>query len=517
MPKLDVRGQQSATPGVQQIEAAYGGGMAAAQLKISDGLGKVAKAGVEAIDFFDMQGEAEAQVEARKFSLEADAKLREIDESPDIPAVGREKAYTDWAQGEVKTRGKSFAGSGARYWERAAGDVSDKGTIQARNSAQRSALGKVRSGLMESSDILIEKARLNGNVSAIEMSQFNEELAAAVDSKAMTEDSAMRLRLTTAASVRANNENTEELRAGYRILDSVTNLVESDPDANWSEIREQLKQNEDFKNVHVRQAVEADAKARFNQIRLEQEQEAKETYASAQMAFIAEPGTALAIANGMSPEEGVRFMAWQKSWTGFQSIQSDPNTFNEIIAQMTSADPERRAAFLNRDLMLDAGNLSQNDFNRFQSLQKDEDSETFDFLGGELSSFEALARSKYPKKYKTASKRAALKQKFSLLYLNASIKKGEPLTPPESLALMQRALVGVAEGGIWDSPAEPAINLSEEDIERFVLKPGPKARAIAESAVAEDFPELKPNSPEYQRAMTEAVRAYLRTTIGGGE
>jgi len=512
MPKLDVRGQQSAAPGVQQIQSAYGGGMAAAQLKIADGLGKVAKAGGEAIDFFDMQGEAEAQVEARKFSLEADAKLREIDEGDTLPA-NREREYTDWAQEQIKTRGKSFAGSGARYWERAAGDVSDKGTIKARNSAQKTALGKVRSSLLSSSDILIEQARLTGDVTPVELETFNAELDAAVERGAMTEDSAMRLRLTTAASVRANNENTEELKAGYRILDSVTNLVESDPDASWSEIREQLKNNEDFKNPHVRQAVEADAKTRFNEIRLEQKQEAEEAYASAQMAFIAEPGTALAIANNMSPEEGVRFMAWQKSWTGFQSIQSDPDTFNEIIAQATSANPEVRAEVQSRDLMLDAKNLSQADFKTFQLFQTQKKSKTFEFLGSELSTFEALAKSKYPKLYKTARKRAALKQKFSLLYLDASMKKGEPLTPPESLELMQRALVPVTRDDFFNDPTLPAFLWDQGDIPQLVAHPGPIAKANAKAVVTYRNPDLKEGSKEYLAEYQKALQAYYRATI----
>ena len=515
MPKLDVRGQQSAAPGVQQIEAAYGGGMAAAQLKISDGLGKVAKAGVQAINFFDMQGEAEARVATKQMKLDADAKLREIEES-DTPAVGREKEYTDWAQGEIKERGKAFQGSGARYWERAAGDVSDMGTIQARNSAQKSALSAVRAGLLTESAIMGRRAEEQGNVTAEELAEWVEQVDQSVSTGAMTEEDAARLKIRTRGAVREGTKKIEEVKAVNRIRDSVALVLEEDKEIKLSEILKELDNNE-FSSPQVKNAVRSDITSLYNQMRTEDKEEAAEAFATAQMQFMREPGNAFGVASTLSPEEGVRFVTWSRGWTGFQSIQSDPDTFNEIIAQMTSADPVRRAAFLNRNLMLEAENLSQNDFNRFQSLQAKEDSETFDFLGGELSSFEALARSKYPKKYKTASKRAALKQKFSLLYLNASIKKGEPLTPPESLELMQRALVGVAEGGHWDSPAEPAINLSEEDIERFVLKPGPKARAIAESAVAEDFPELKPNSPEYQRAMTEAVRAYLRTTIGGGE
>ena len=512
MPKLDVRGQQSAAPGVQQIEAAYGGGMAAAQLKIADGLGKVAKAGGEAIDFFDMQGEAEAQVEARKFSLEADAKLREIDEGETLPA-DREKEYTNWAQEQIKTRGKSFAGSGARYWERAAGDVSDKGTIKARNSAQRTALGKVRSSLLASSDILIEQARLTGDVTPSQLETFNTELDAAVERGAITDESAMRLRLTTATSVRANNENTEELKAGYRVLDSITNLAENDPDIKWSEVLEELKKNKDFNNPHVRKAVEADAKVRFDQIRLEQKQEAEEAYASAQMAYIAAPGTALAIANNMSPEEGVRFMAWQKSWTGFQSIQSDPNTFNEIIAQATSSDPGEREAFQSRDLMLDATNLSQADFNRFQSFQTEKESKTFKFLGGELSNFEALARSKYPKLFKTARKRAALKQKFSLMYLDASMQKGEPLTPTEALELMQRALVPVTRDDLFNDPTLPAVSWDQSDIPRLVSRPGPTAKAFATAIVKQQKPDLQEGSREFLAEYQTALRDYYRATI----
>ena len=511
MPKLDVRGQQSAAPGVQQIEAAYGGGMAAAQLKISDGLGKVAKAGVQAINFFDMQGEAEARVATKQMKLDADAKLREIEES-DTPAVGREKEYTDWAQGEIKERGKAFQGSGARYWERAAGDVSDMGTIQARNSAQKSALSAVRAALLTESEIMGRRAEEQGNVPAEELAEWIEQVDQSVSTGAMTEEDAARLKIRTRGAVREGTKKIEEVKAVNRIRDSVALVLEEDKEIKLSEILKELDNNE-FSSPQVKNAVRSDITSLYNQMRTEDKEEAAEAFATAQMQFMREPGNAFGVASTLSPEEGVKFVTWSRGWTGFKSIQSDPNTFNEIIAQMTSADPVIRAEFFKRDLMLDAGNLSEADYDRFVSSQPKEKSQTFDFLGSALSTFEAKAKLAFPSKTNTPKKVAALKQRFSLLYLNESEALGRKLEPPEILQLMDEALAPVTRNDYFADPTKPAILWDQSDIPLLMTRPGPVAVTNAKAIVNYQKPDLKQGSKEYLAEYQKALEAYFRATI----
>ena len=517
MPKLDVRGQQSATPGVQQIEAAYGGGMAAAQLKISDGLGKVAKAGVQAINFFDMQGEAEARVATKQMKLDADAKLREIEES-DTPAVGREKEYTDWAQGEIKERGKAFQGSGARYWERAAGDVSDMGIIQARNSAQKSALSAVRAGLLTESAIMGRRAEEQGNVTAEELAEWIEQVDQSVSTGAMTEEDAARLKIRTRGAVREGTKKIEEVKAVNRIRDSVALVLEEDKEIKLSEILKELDNNE-FSSPQVKNAVRSDITSLYNQMRTEDKEEAAEAFATAQMQFMREPGNAFGVASTLSPEEGVKFVTWSRGWTGFRSIQSDPDTFNEIIAQMTSADPVIRAEFQKRDLMLDAGNLSEADYDRFVSSQPKEDSEAVDFLGSALATFEAKAAISFPSHFNNAGKRAALKQRFSLMYLDESKKIGRPLTNTEQLDLMNRALVPMTKEGFFFFPdtTKAAMSWKQSDIPSLIKNPGDDAMAHVRAAMRMDMPELKVGSPEYQAEYANAIENYYKATIPGGE
>jgi hypothetical protein len=210
MPKLDVRGQQSAAPGVQQIEAAYGGGMAAAQLKIADGLGKVAKAGGEAIDFFDMQQESEARVAAVDLDLAAEAELYRMETAVDdkgrlaTKPEDREAEMTKWYAAQSKSVSENFRGSGARFWKQDSAQGSAKYELKARQSGRRTQLNETRANAIIEGEKLAAHAEQFGTVDAEKVQKYRDQLNLLVERGVLDADTAARLQIRTDSEIRTH-------------------------------------------------------------------------------------------------------------------------------------------------------------------------------------------------------------------------------------------------------------------------------------------------------------------------
>ena len=508
MPKLDVRGQQQAAPAAQQVQGAYGEGIGAAMLQVGQELKSGAKAAMAGVDFFDMAGEAKASAAAAQLNLDAEQKVWDLEHDPSIDAADREQQLDAWIKGEIASRGKDFRGRGARLWTAQSEQAQGKYKLAARQSGRRSALNEMRAALMTQADTLAAKARLSGNVTEEEVANFTTQLESLVEKGAMESTEATRLRISTMTTVRAYTAENRELKAAQSIVDSVIELAQEDPDATWTEIKAELRKNEDWNDPQVRDAAETDAKTAFENVRAESKRAETEQYHDAQLSFINGEQSMLEALPNLTSENQVRFAEWSKNWKGFAGVESDPGTFNELMGWLTSSDPAERKKFYDTDLLLVAGMLTKSDFDRFNSFQEDAAQNGPEFLGGALSTFDAKLRTRYPS-YST-QKRQKVKAVFTQLAYNESQRLNRELTTEEVSALMDRALTPVRLPGYMfgRQGRQPALLVEKGNVEALVEDPEETALATAQAAVERAYPELEQGTEAHNEALTQALRFY---------
>jgi hypothetical protein len=249
MPKLDIRGQQSSAPAAQQVAGAYGQGIAAAMLKVSDGIGNVAKAGSDAIDFFDMLGESEARLAATEMESSAEEHLYKLETDVDpktktlkVLPEDREAAMETWLKTEQNKAGSKLRGSGARYWEQSSATMSAQYGLKARQSARSTALNQTRANLMQQGETLVRTAETTGKLNEGAWEEYTQQIQALVNQGALDADTATRLRLTTAKDIRNHEED-------WRVADEGKNAArvyyESviDGDLNLKDAMRQIEDN----------------------------------------------------------------------------------------------------------------------------------------------------------------------------------------------------------------------------------------------------------------------------------
>ena len=509
MPKLDVRGQQQAAPAAQQVQGAYGEGIGAAMLQVGQGLKSGAKAAMAGVDFFDMLGEQKARTATSQLSLDAEQKVWDIEHDSTVSPENREQEMATWMQGQIASRGKAFKGSGARLWTAQSAQMQEKYKLAARQSGRRTALNEMRAGVMLEADDLAALARRGGDVTQDRIENFQNRLAEMVELGAMESTEATRLRISTMTTVRAYTAESRELKAAQSIVDSVIDYAQEDPDAEWTDIRQQLHENhEEFSDPQIRDAAEADAKAAFENVRAERKRAETEQYHDAQLSFVNGEQSMLETLPNLTSENQVRFAEWSKDWKGFAAVQSDPETFNTLMGWLTSASPTERQKFYDTDLLTLADKLSKSDFDRFQSFKADAAQTGPEFLGGALSTFEARMRTKYPS-FNT-KKRAKLKAVFTQLAYEESQKLNRELTTEEVSALIDRALTPIERPGwfgVRDS-AKPVAQFGPEVREEMIADPDEHALAMAHAAVENLFPSLEQGSDAYNIAVETALREY---------